>query len=224
MTEAELDELLADCPVLFHMAEAGSWPSIRRHGLLSTKALLDLFAVEGGKREAIEARRRPQGVVLEHPEHGRATIRDNKPISDKALEKCLEDGLSPADWYRMLNARVFFWLSRKRLAKLLGARAYAGDAHDILELDARPLVEACRDRITLSPINSGATGRFPVSRGLNTFLPVAEYPYAAWRRKRAKGERAVELAVSGGVPDAERFVRRVVRCRGDNEIATIFAR
>ena len=224
MTEAELDELLSDCPVLFHMAEAGSWSSIRRHGLLSTQALLDLFAVEGGKRETIEARRRPQGVVLEDAEHGRVKIRDNKPINDKALEKCLEGGLSPADWYRMLNARVFFWLSPKRLGKLLGARAYAGDAHDILELEARPLVEACRDRITLSPINSGATGRFPVARGLSTFLPIAEYPYAAWRRKRTKGERVVELAVSGGVPDVERFVRRVVRRQKDNEIATIFVR
>lgn len=224
MTEAELDELLVHCPVLYHMAEAGSWPSIQRHGLLSTSALLDLFGVEGGARDSIEANRRPQGVLLEHPEHGRAKIRDNKPINDKALEKCLEDGLSPSDWYRMLNARVFFWLSRKRLLKLLGARTYARDAHDILELDVRPLVEAYREEITFSPINSGATGRFPVARGLNTFLPLAEYPYAAWRKKRAKGERVVELAVTGGVPDAQKFVRRVVRCQGENEIATIFLR
>jgi hypothetical protein len=42
VNENELQELLADCLVLYHMAERGSWGSIQRHGLLSTSALLDL--------------------------------------------------------------------------------------------------------------------------------------------------------------------------------------
>jgi hypothetical protein len=224
MTEAELDELLADCPTLFHMAEQGAWPSIRRHGLLSTSALLDLFEKAGEERMAVEARRRPDRVRLAHPVKGSAVIRDNKPISEGALARCLQDGLVPADWYRMLNARVFFWLSRKRLMTLLAARSYAQQAHDVLELPARPLVEAYRERITLSAINSGATGRFPVARGLATFRNIADYPYAEWRAKRARGERAVELAVTGGVPDAERFVGRVVRMQGDREIEVVFER
>lgn len=222
VTEGELDELLADCPELFHMAERGSWPLIRRHGLLSTSALLDLFGVEGAARGAIESARRPESVVLEDGAHGRAVIRDNKPMADGSLRRCLRDGLEPADWYRILNGRVFFWLSRKRLLKLLAARSYAHSEHDVLTLDARSLVEANRARITLSPINSGATSRFPVERGLTTFLPIADYPYAEWRRKRARGERAVELAVDRGVERIERFVTRVVRMKGDRETETIW--
>lgn len=42
-------------PRLFHMAEAGSWPMIREHGLLSTSALLDLFGVVGSNRDVIES-------------------------------------------------------------------------------------------------------------------------------------------------------------------------
>ncbi len=41
-------EYIADrWPRLFHVAEAGSWPSIQAHGLLSTSALLDLFGSAG---------------------------------------------------------------------------------------------------------------------------------------------------------------------------------
>jgi len=62
------------------MAEAGSWPSIRRHGLLSTSALLDLFEVTGVERVRLESQRRPETVKIEHPEHGEALIRDQKPL------------------------------------------------------------------------------------------------------------------------------------------------
>ncbi|MGH6927237.1 MAG: DUF7002 family protein, partial [Dongiaceae bacterium] len=30
---------------VFHLAEAANWPSIKRHGVLSTRALLDLAGV-----------------------------------------------------------------------------------------------------------------------------------------------------------------------------------
>lgn len=52
-------ELILNCPTPYHMAERGSWPSIARHGLLSTSALLDLFAVAGPDRAKSEAARRP---------------------------------------------------------------------------------------------------------------------------------------------------------------------
>jgi hypothetical protein len=211
MTEAELDELLRDCPRLFHMAERGSWPAIRRHGLLSTSALLDLCDVPQPERPAIEAARRPAGVVLDGPEGERIVIRDNKPMNDASLARVLQGGLQPEDWYRTLNARTFFWLSEKRLRRLLEAGSYRTAQHDIIILDARALVDAYRECITLSPINSGATSRFPVARGPETFRRVADYPYAEWRKKRAKGERVVELAVTGGVPDIARFALALTR-------------
>ena len=224
MTESELQELLRDCPLLFHMAEEGSWPSIQARGLLSTTALLDLYGIEGADREAVEAGRRPATVPLHHPEHGRAAIRDNGSLNEKKLAGCLEDGLTPADWYRILNARVFFWLSRERLEKLLEARFYRDEGHDVLEVEAAPLVAAYRDRITLSPINSGATGRVAARRGHRTFSPIAAYPYAEWRPKRRAGGRVVELAVLGGVPDIARFTRRVLRMQGGEKEGVVWER
>lgn len=117
------ERLVSRYPALFHMAESGSWESIREHGLLSTTALLDLFEVEGQERLAIESARRPEIVQLEHPEYGVALVRDNKPMQEKALERCLH-GMTPREWYEHLNWRVFFWVEQKRLLKLLGARAY----------------------------------------------------------------------------------------------------
>lgn len=218
MTEAELAELIRDCPTLYHMAERGSWDSIRRHGLLSTSALLDLYAVQGPGREAIEGCRRPEGVTIEHPALRPAVIRDQKPMDDAGLRLCLLDGLSPEDWYRCLNGRVFFWLTRERLLRLLNARPYRDAEHDVLELDTAALIAAHRPAICLSPINSGTTKPFPSTaskRGRETFLPIADYPYARWRAQgRKAGERVVELTVDHAVPDAARFVRRVMAMRG----------
>lgn len=215
MTEAELTELLQDCPVLYHMAERGSWPSIQRHGLLSTSGLLDLYGISGSKREAIEAQRRPTNVEIQRASLGRAVVRDQKPMDDLGLTRCLQDGLTPAEWYRLLNRKVFFWLTRERLLRLVGAKPYRSLEHDVLEIDARALVTAHREAITLSPINSGATKPYPAPRGRSTFLPISHYPYAEWRQKRKRGERAVELVVEHGVPDVSRFVRRVLVMRGE---------
>src|SRR3954471_10636942 len=95
VTKPELDELLEDCPKLYHMAERQSWSAIRNHGLLSTAALLDRYGIVGAERRAIEARRRPTSVALEKPGLGRAVVRDQFPMDDKGLARCLQDGLSP---------------------------------------------------------------------------------------------------------------------------------
>jgi hypothetical protein len=222
VTEAELEELLTDCPVLFHMAECGSWPSIRKHGLLCTTALLSLTGMEGEERFLIESARRKESVVIEHGQHGRLVIRDNKPMDDRGLMRCLQDGLNPRDWYELLNARVFFWMSRQRLDGLLCAGAYADEQHDVLQLDTRRVVQDYRTQITLSPINSGCTKPMPHPRGLNTFQNIDNYPYAHWRPRRRRGERVVELAVGPGVSDIERYVLRVTRMQAGQELEVLF--
>jgi hypothetical protein len=187
------------------MAESGSWESIRERGLLSTSALLDLFEVEGGERITIESTRRPEIVRLEHPEHGVALVRDNKPMQEKALEKCLY-GMTPREWYELLNRRVYFWVERKRLLKLLGARAYRDRPHLVLEVDTAKLLERHADRVTLSPINSGATFAMnPAFRGPDTFRRIVDHP---------ERKPFVELAVDYAVLDVADFVLSVSRWHG----------
>ncbi len=223
MTEDELQEVIADCPTLFHMAEHGSWPSIREHGLLSTSALLDLYGVSGSQRTAIESMRRPHSVPLKADGLATAVVRDQIPMTDDRLRQCLPAHLSPKEWYQILNAKVFFWLTRDRLHRLTGGRTYRDKSHDVLELDTRSFIEAHRDRIWLCPMNSGNTFPIPHLRNESTFLRIAEYPYSAWRKKRQRGERIVELAVDHSIPDLHRHVTRVVVMQGTTVEEELFS-
>lgn len=198
MTEAEL---VAAYPRLWHMAEDGSWPSIRDHGLLSTAALCDRYGVGEAERVALLSQRRPMSVALARDGLPPAVVRDQKPMSDAALARCLDPDVTPAEWYAILNDKVFFWLSRPRLQRLLSAQAYRDQPQTVITLRTSTLVAAHRDRILLSPINSGSTIMRPQPRGWGTFLPIGEYPFTEWRRKRGASEAVVELVVSGGVPD-----------------------
>ena len=99
-------------PRLFHMTEAGNGEAIRARGLWSTSALLDRNGVTGEARAAIEASRRAAGVRL--PDG--AVIRDNGVLREGLLAPLLPSGMVPRDWYRLLNAHVFFWPTDRGLA------------------------------------------------------------------------------------------------------------
>lgn len=222
MTESELDELLSDCPTLYHMAEEGAWAGISKNGLMSTTALLDHYDVQGDRRNLIESCHRPTSVDLLPDETEVAKVRDQIPMSDGGLLRALPAGLTPSDWYRLLNAKVFFWLTPERLLRLLTAKAYKDQEHDVLEVDSRSLVGAYREKVWLCPINSGCTKPFPHPRDESTFQRIDEYPYETWKKKRKAGERVVELSVDYAVPDIVKFTRRVTRRRGSTELGVIW--
>src|SRR5262249_24826907 len=157
--------------------------AIKAHGLLSTTALLDLYGVDGEARRQIESRHRPQSVTIRHGMFGTAVIRDQKPMSYGALRKCL-DGLEPEEWHRLLNSKVFFWLTPERVETLLCARAYRDREHTVLTVDTARLATQHLEAIALSPINSGSTVYNPQPRGRETFNGLRDYPFDVWRKKR----------------------------------------
>lgn len=200
------EEIAGRYPLLYHMAFEGSWPSIKQHGLLSTSALLDLYGVRGVERERIESAHRPESIRIEHPTHGTVYIRDQKPMSDGGLQRALTVGLAPVDWYRLLNRRVFFWLTRNRLETMVNARAYREIRKTIIVVDTAKLLAQKSFLVELSPINTGATKPFPHPRGLQTFLPLDRYPYQDWRRRRRGVDPIVELTVDYAVPNIESLI------------------
>lgn len=200
------------------MAEAGSWESIARHGLLSTRALLDLFEIEDPLRAAVLRARRPKSLTICHDIHGTAVVRDQIPLSEKRLSDCLTD-MTFEQWLDVLNSRVFFWLTEDHLDTLLGARAYKDLAHDVIVIDTETLLSRHASAVTLSPINSGATMYKPQPRGSRTFLPISDYPFDERRKARGRQHAIIELAVHGGVPDIRDVVVKVER-RQIGEAAT----
>jgi len=188
------------------MAELGSWPGIQRHGLLSASALLDLFGTHGDARFAAESEQRKESVRLRHPIHGDAVIRDNKPMDDRGLLRALTD-MSPLEWYRSLNGKVFFWLTEARLQTLLQARAYRDRPHCVLTVDTRCLVRDYEDRIWLCPINSGATKPAAAPRGSNTFCRIKDYRFdQRLRITRSPRKSVAELAVDYAVPNIGNYL------------------
>jgi hypothetical protein len=203
-----VETFVARFPTLWHMAEAGSWSSIRERGLLSTTALLDLFEVSGARREALESARRATSETITHPEHGTAVIRDNIPLLEKVLARTLV-GMTPREWYETLNGQVFFWVSKGRLEKLRKAAAYGSRQHDILTIDTAALLASHLEDVTLSPMNSGATHPGATyTRGVGTFQPLQTYPWET-RVRANKKEPVVELAVRYSVPDIAELVTQV---------------
>ena len=147
------------------MAHDGAWPAIRQDGLMSAEALIAAYAIAPAQRQVLGSCRRPESVPLAHPSRLGAVLRDQKPMSDTALLKCLQEGMTPRDWYELLNSHTFLWLSRHRIWRLLGARAYRNVSQTVLTIDARTLVAAHCKRIWLSPMNSGSTIMKALPRG-----------------------------------------------------------
>jgi hypothetical protein len=218
------EELVKTYPRLWHMAHDGAWPAIRDHGLMSSAALLDAYGVAGDERTGLIGERRPESVPLVRRGLPGAVLRDQKPMHDAALERCLDDGLTPADWYELLNSRSFFWLSRDRIWGLLRARAYREKPQTVLTLDTQGIVSAHRDRIWLSPINSGSTLFKAQRRGRATFARICDFPFQARAATRSPAKNVVELLVEHSVPNVRDHVLAVHRVRDQEIVAEVWRR
>ena len=214
----QVEKFAARHPRLYHMADAGSWESIRKHGLLSVAALLDLFEVQGKRRSELFSQWRPCSVIVRHPIYGTAAIRDQHPMPPDKLGRALEEGLSPSDWYETLNNRCFLWVDEERLGKLLNTSLYKDKGHDVVTVDTRKLLERDLDRITVSHINTGFAGRAARKRGRATFHKIQECSRAG-----RKGGIA-ELTVESRISNIEEVALSVKRRKGSEILGTIWER
>lgn len=192
---------------IYHLADAANWSSIQQYGLLSTSTLLNLSGVQD--KEHIEQQHRAQQVTLPNG----AIIRDQKPMPPETLERCLR-GMTPYEWYALLNSKVFFWLDRDRLNRML--KANHGRPQVVIALDTEQLLAAYAERVALTPINTGNARRQPALRGRQTFVPYKTWIESRWAseaealgtRMRPGSHRPVELSIAGAVPDAMNFVKQ----------------
>lgn len=183
---------------VYHLAEAANWPSICLSGLLSTKVLLDLAGLQGTERERIERCQRLEHTTLPNG----VQVRDQKPLPERSLATCLV-GLTPPEWYELINSQVFFWLDADRLNRQ--RRACEPRPQVVLVVDARRLVARYAERVSLSRINSGQACRRPAMRGRCTFVPYRLWIESGWSSeadglsipRRTYSQRPAELTVAG---------------------------
>lgn len=213
------DVLVGMYPRLFHMAEAGSWESIKEHGLLSTSAALDKLNVEAAARAALEEGHRAEKAKVDGVNGESIVLRDQKPMPRDRLIKALESGITPEEWYRFLNGKVFTWAQEDRLNRLLNARAYRNDEHDVLVLDTKALVERYEEKIWLCHMNSGNTFPYPHLRGKDLFKRIVDYQASIKTGRPIKP--VAEVVFEYSVPDVKEFVLEVKRVKADKLIKTL---
>jgi hypothetical protein len=211
-----LEQLIKRYPRIYHMAEAGSWPSIRRHGLLSASEVILRADLAGSQRRILRSEHRPEKVVVCVAGIGTVVLRDQKPMSERRLRPALLDGMTPQQWYKLINSRVFFWVKEQRLHGLLTAAEYVDSEHDVLTVDTASLLSAHAKRVRLCHMNSGNTLPFPQARGRHTFKRITDYPATSTGKPT---KEVVELTVESHVEDIARHVVQVRRMRGTSVIA-----
>ena len=192
---------------VYHLAEASNWLSIQRYGLLSANNLFDLAGLRGSDRKQLEWQQRLQQVELPNG----VQIRDQRPMPPVGLEACLV-GMTPGEWYGLINARVFFWLDTNRLNRQRAACEPRPQV--VLTVDTAALVARYSKQLEVTPINTGNARRRPARRGPATFVPYAAWIKSGWASEavalgipeRSRSSRPAELTVVGSIPDVTQFV------------------
>lgn len=219
----EASDLIALCPQLYHVTAYDNLGPILQHGLLSVSALLERFDNDA-ERARRERQHRSGFKTLEHPVHGRAILRDHR-LNESMLRQCLLDGLSPEDWYQILNQRVFFWPNCERVRRFLSRPDYTSMRHVLIVVRTDRLIADYSDRIELSPINSGATRSVEHKRGRSTFAALSDYDFDGWRKKRGSKKKAVaEVAVRGAVEELTRIATAAIGLGPDGTREVIWRR
>lgn len=202
-----VQRFIDEYPVLYHMAEDGSWATIAKIGLLSTTALMDHCKTDMEIRQRIEACWRSNLEIIQCGELGEIKIRDQIPMSPHELEKCLIKPMKPSDWYKLINKKVFFWAQMEDLERLISAKYYKNKPHIVIKIKTSALVDKYFEQLKLSKINSGSAyydfrrfDRAPL-RDENTFQPIGNYN-ESWVK---------EVTVDYGIPDIREFTMSVER-------------
>lgn len=197
---------------VYHLAEEANWPAIEEQGLLPADMLISNALSAGVAAFNLKSVQRPRHTVLPTGVH----LRDQKPMPAAALASCLI-GLTPPEWYALVNAHVFFWLDPDRLNRqrvACGARPQV-----VAVVHTATLLEHFAHIAFLTPFNIGYALRKPAKRGEATLVPYDVWASSGWHTEtratggklRSRKHRPAELLIRGPVSGLERFVQSVVK-------------
>lgn len=164
-------------PQLHHVTDAAALPGLRRHGLLSAKALCCLFEVPAGDRPALLTCNRDSYARLVHPVHGEAWLR-RQSMRDAPLRSRLDPALTPGQWRRFINAHAFLCASRAWAERL---RAFERDREQVvLTWDTAALLAAGVALLACQYNNGTVMDRTPPHRrrlrGFADYVPAEAVP------------------------------------------------
>ena len=184
----------------YHLSDRSNLEAISREGLFTAKQLIEAAGLPEEHRRSIAGYRSshirlPTGAV----------IRDQGPMPPVALQRCLDPGISPTQWYELVNSHVFFWLHANRLARHIGA--CAGRPQVVMKLHLHRLLEQYWRDAFVTPFNVGNARRRAAPRGLRSFVRLQEWLTSRWDSEarcgavvRARSHPPAEIAIRTAIP------------------------
>lgn len=174
----EIDKFIERNEFLYHLTDRRNWDIIKEVGSLhSTELIVNRSNLDEAEKNKILHNRRP--VHAQIPINGFSYfLRDQRPISEKNLIKCLTNGWTVSDFLYHLNRRVFFWPTINRLRSHYDR--YAHENPIIIKVSSRTMLALNKDA-EFCRLNSGATrsssylNGAPPERGEDTFQPASLY-------------------------------------------------
>lgn len=174
----DINKFITRTPFLYHLTSIENINRILSERRLQSTSKLIERSQNPAYQQFLNQRRTNHAEILVDNEP--VFLRDQKPISEKNLSKCLTDGWTCSDFYVHLNRRVFFWPTVKRLI-----------SHFNTYIEENPVIirvltnEVLRDNphVKFCRLNSGATrsnsylGGKPPDRGINTFLSAENFGF-----------------------------------------------
>lgn len=204
----DLQKFIEKRPYLYHLTNSeNATKIITKRKLFSANRLIDMSA--NPENQGIKSKRRLEHTEL-FIEEERLWLRDQRPISELVLSKCLTNGWSVQQFLEYLNDRVFMWPTLDRLSRHYDR--YANEGPSILRfrtkevLDLNPHVKFCR-------LNSGATranshlGGIAPERGPNTFMDAIAYPFpiGSVAEVTFEGECSIDCEIWVGTSPQDKF-------------------
>jgi len=89
-------------------------------------------------------------------------VRDQRPMPAKALKQCLV-GMTPAEWFALINSKVFFWLDVDRLNRQ--RRACEPRPQVVIEIDTEGLLAHHAERMRYHQSTQGTPAASPRTVG-----------------------------------------------------------
>lgn len=196
----DIEKFALSRPFVYHLSNRQNLESILETGFLySTEEISDIVKLES-KGEFLTTRRR--GCINLSLGKRSFHVRDQDPLSEVILSKCLEPGWTIPKYVALLNSKVFFWPTVGDLEKHFARYERAKEDLIIFRLSTEELFSVNNQRPKFCHLNSGGPRASSwhkgkgSPRGSSTFRIADEYPLGPSTVREVTFEKSCKLPSS----------------------------
>ena len=159
----DVAQLCSRFPKLWHVTFAGGWNGMQQQGLLRAVDVDPIGSQE--LRLDVKRIRTPAGTV---------TLRNQ--IRSRIDPTPNLDGVTPSQWWRLINGRVYFFCRRAQAEVLTQSYLQQNFDQEVIEFDTQSLLEQLNAQVEITTVNAGVFPRAKgPTRGRATFIALSDH-------------------------------------------------